>query len=330
MNRLTVPTKTEHHESDLIEVERLTRTFGTHVALAGVTFGVPRGTVVGLLGKNGAGKSTTLRLLAGVVRPDSGRIVLDGIDSADAPRAARQKIGYLPESAPLYPELRVEEHLFFRAAQKGIRWRERAQQVKRALSLAGAWHLRDVRCGHLSRGLRQRVGLADALLPESPILLLDEPTAGLDPNQTRETRETIRKLGETCTIIVSTHILAEVDALCESAIVIDRGRVVAHGTVSELHALGQSSRLFVTFRASPEQVELAISDCAAECLSRQELAPGVQQLELGCPAGTDIDTLAEIVTAAAARRGIAVREVQRRTASLDQVFAELTEPEERC
>jgi ABC-2 type transport system ATP-binding protein len=308
----------------MIDVERIGKTFGSHVALSDVTFRVPRGTVVGLLGKNGAGKTTTLRILAGVIRPTSGRVLVDGLDSAQDPLSARSRIGYLAESAPLYPELRVLEHLLFRAAQKRVARRDRHERVKQALSSVGAWQLRDCCCAQLSRGLRQRVGLADALLAEPPILLLDEPTAGLDPSQTRETRELIRKLGQTGTIILSTHLLAEVDAVCDSAIVIDRGTVVAEGSLSELHALGHCSELMLTLRTSTAQAEAALRDAPAQCIVVEDLDRGIVRVTLSCPAEMHLDELAEVVTSLVARHGIPVREVLRKTASLEQIFSELT------
>lgn len=310
----------------MIEVERISKSYGERVALSDVTFGLPRNSVVGLLGRNAAGKTTTLRILAGVIRPTVGRVTIDGIDAVHAPIQQRAMVGYLPESAPLYPELRVLEHLLFRAAQKGILRRDRAACAKRALSDAGAWHLRDVHCGHLSRGLRQRVGLADAILAEPRVLLLDEPTAGLDPNQTAETRSLIRRLGQSSTVVVSTHILAEVDAMCDSALVIHQGKLVAQGTLAELHALGQSSELMLTLRCSADVARATLG--ALETPHVEELEPGVVRVTLSRPAAMSLDQLAEGATLAVTRQGIPIREVVRKSASLEQIFAELTNPRE--
>ncbi len=315
--------------STMIAVDRVSKAYGTRVALSDVTFRVSSGTVLGLLGRNGAGKTTTLRILAGVTRPTTGTVSIGGIDGALASVQLRGKLGYLPESAPLYPELRVAEHLLFRAAQKGVSRRKRPDQVKRALSSVGAWQLRDTCCAHLSRGMRQRVGLADAILSEPPVLLLDEPTAGLDPNQTRETRELIRNLGQSSTVVVSTHILAEVDALCDSAMVIDQGKIVAEGTLAELYALGRSTELTLTLRTSVERALSILGNGIATRIAVEELELGIVRVLLGAPPEMNIEQFAEQVTLAVSSQGIPLREVAKKTASLEQIFAELTVHEEQ-
>lgn len=313
----------------MIDVERLTKHFGTHVALSEVTFHVPQGSVVGLLGKNGAGKSTTLRILSGASRPTSGRIRLDGVDTQDKPIQTRQQVGYLAESAPLYPELRVEEHLRFRAAQKGLTGARKRERISRTLDAVDAHPWRDVLCGQLSRGMRQRVGLADALLNEPRVLLLDEPTAGLDPSQTRETRDLIRGFGESCTVIVSTHILAEVDAMCDSAIVIDEGRVVAQGSLSTLYALGQSSALSLTLRADVTHARAALEHFPDATIEVEPIAPDILRAIVTPPMSEALETFAEAVVAQLVSVGIGVQEVTRRRATLEQVFSALTLKEER-
>lgn len=313
----------------MIQVERLSKTYGTHVALRDVTFQVSQGHVVGLLGRNGAGKTTTLRILAGVLRPTDGRVLFDGLDCASAPAQARASVGYLPEAAPLYTELRVEEHLLARAAQRGIAARERHERVSHALDQVNAQGVRHVLGANLSRGMRQRVAMADALLKDVPILLLDEPTAGLDPAQTRETRELIRRLGETRTVVVSTHLLAEVEVLCDSAIVIDRGAVVGQGSLTELRQLSRSTELSMTLRTTRANAEEALRELGAPIIQFEEPEPGIVRIALGCPEGADLDTLAESATRAVTSRGIPVRELSRTSASLEQIFAALTSPEEK-
>jgi ABC-2 type transport system ATP-binding protein len=314
----------------VIEVERVSKAYGTQFALSDITFRVSSGTVLGLLGRNGAGKTTTLRILAGVTRPTTGSVSIDGINGPQSSVQLRGSLGYLPESAPLYPELRVAEHLVFRAALKGIPRRKRHEQVKRALSRVGAWQLRDRCCAHLSRGMRQRVGLADAILAEPKVLLLDEPTAGLDPNQTRETRELIRSLRPTSTVVVSTHLLAEVDALCDSAIVIDYGRIVAEGTLPELYAMGRSTELVLTMRSSAERARSVLEDGFATHVVVESLEPGIVRAVVGCPPDTGVEYFAERVTLAITSQGIPLREVTKRTPSLEQIFAELTAHEEQA
>ena len=218
----------------MIVVENLVKYYGEYQAVRGVSFQVPKGQVVGFLGPNGAGKSTTMRILAGYLTATSGRARIDGKDVFWDPIAARRSIGYMPENCPLYPEMRVEEYLKFRAGLKGLGWSARRKRIDYVLQRC--W-LKDVRrqlVGTLSKGYRQRVGLADALLADPPVLILDEPTAGLDPTQIRETRKLIRELGQEHTMLLSTHILSVVEMACDSAIIIYQGAVVANGTLADL------------------------------------------------------------------------------------------------
>jgi ABC-2 type transport system ATP-binding protein len=218
----------------MIHVENLTKYYGDYAAVRGVSFSVPGGQVVGFLGPNGAGKSTTMRILAGYLAATSGTATVDGLDVFWQSVEVRRRIGYMPESCPLYPELRVEEYLRFRAGIKGLTRPKRRSRI--AYVLERCW-LTDVRrqlIGTLSKGYRQRVGLADALLADPPVLILDEPTAGLDPAQIRETRGLIRELGRHHTILLSTHILPEVEMTCGRVIIIANGSVAAEGALDEL------------------------------------------------------------------------------------------------
>ena len=224
----------------MIHVSNLTKYYGDYAAIRDVSFDIDRGQVVGFLGPNGAGKTTTMRILAGFLTATSGTATIDGLDVFWKPLEVRRKIGYLPENCPLYPELRVTEYLTFRAGIKGLHGREAKKRVEAVL--ARAW-LKDVRrqlVGTLSKGYRQRVGLADTLLADPPVLILDEPTAGLDPAQIRETRKLIRELGQQHTLLLSTHILSEVEMTCETIIIIDRGQVVAAGPLAELRRKHQN------------------------------------------------------------------------------------------
>jgi ABC-2 type transport system ATP-binding protein len=216
----------------MIEVEQLTKYYGEYPAVRDVSFLVPRGRVVGFLGPNGAGKSTTMRILAGFLTASRGAARIAGHDVFRDPLAVRRQIGYMPESCPLYPELRVDEYLRFRAGLKGL---DRATTRVRMDYVTQRCWLGDVRrqlIGTLSKGFRQRVGLADALLADPPVLILDEPTAGLDPTQIRETRKLIRELGDQHTMLLSTHILSEVEMACDSVIIIDQGEVKEDGTLA--------------------------------------------------------------------------------------------------
>ena len=218
----------------MIVVEQLTKYYGEYPAVRGVSFEVPKGRVVGFLGPNGAGKSTTMRILAGYLTATSGRASIAGFDVFSDPIAVRRRIGYMPESCPLYGELRVTEYLKFRAGLKGLGWSARRKRIDYVIERCWLSDVRRQLVGTLSKGYRQRVGLADALLADPPVLILDEPTSGLDPAQIRETRKLIRELGSQHTILLSTHILSEVEMTCDAVVVIDRGQVVEEGSLADV------------------------------------------------------------------------------------------------
>jgi ABC-2 type transport system ATP-binding protein len=312
----------------MIEVEHLTKDYGTVVAVRDLSFQVDPGQVVGFVGPNGAGKSTTLRILAGYLGATSGRVRVAGHDVATESLAARRALGYLPETSPLYPELRVREYLACRAQLKRVPRAERRRAVSRALALSRAEEMADTLILHLSRGYRQRVGLADALLASPPLLILDEPTAGLDPNQIREMRSLIRELGREHTILVSTHILSEVEVTCDRAIVIDRGRVVAEGTLGELGALRRASR-FLLVVADPERLaEAMLADVPGVGSVSVRAEGDLTELELGLTDRGEPGQVLETAVARLVARGIGVRELRPARARLEDVFAQLTQPEE--
>ena len=218
----------------MIHVSKLTKFYGDHAAIRNVSFDVARGKVVGFLGPNGAGKTTTMRILAGFLTATSGTATVDGLDVFWKPLEVRRRIGYMPENCPLYPEMRVTEYLRFRAGIKGLHGFDASKRVEHVLNRCWLTDVRRQLVGTLSKGYRQRVGLADTLLTDPPVLILDEPTAGLDPMQIRETRKLIAELGREHTLLLSTHILSEVEMTCEQIIIIDRGEVVAAGELEEL------------------------------------------------------------------------------------------------
>jgi ABC-2 type transport system ATP-binding protein len=236
----------------LISVRGVTKDYGGArsgpPALDDVSFEVGRAEIVGLLGPNGAGKTTLMRILSCFLAPTRGTAVLNGCSISDDTRAVRRALGYLPEAVPLPPEMRVTEYLDFRAALKGVTRGKRRAAVDEAIGVAGLSDRRAQIIGTLSRGYRQRVGLADALLARPPILILDEPTVGLDPNQIRDTRALIRDLGRERTVLLSTHILSEVEALAGRIVILDRGRVKAAGTLDELKAAHASASLDEIFQ----------------------------------------------------------------------------------
>jgi len=232
----------------MIQVKNLTKYYGDYPAVRDVSFKVEKGQIVGFLGPNGAGKSTTMRILAGYITATSGTATIDGRDVFWDPIEARSRIGYLPESCPLYTEMRVEEYLRFRGGLKNMAVHLCESRLEYVLERC--W-LKDVRrqlIGTLSKGYRQRVGLADALLANPPVLILDEPTVGLDPVQIRETRKLIKELGNQHTILLSTHILPEVEMTCNTVILIHQGVVAAQGSLDEVrsaHGCNSLEEVFV-------------------------------------------------------------------------------------
>lgn len=234
----------------MIEVKDLVKTYGSKRAVNGVTFTVRRGEILGFLGPNGAGKSTTMKMITGFLRPDAGTATVDGVDVTADPVAVKRKLGYLPESAPAYPEMTVAEFLGFIAEVRGFRTPQtRRIQVDRAVALTHLEPVRHQTIETLSKGFKQRVGFAQALLHDPPALVLDEPTDGLDPNQKNEVRTLIRNMAAAKAVILSTHILEEVDAICTRVIIISQGRIVADETPAALRARQPGARLDEIFRS---------------------------------------------------------------------------------
>jgi ABC-2 type transport system ATP-binding protein len=222
----------------MIAIENLSKNYGDTEALRGVSFHVPRGQVVGFLGPNGAGKSTTMKILTGYVDKTAGSVTVGGIDVANDPVEARKKIGYLPESNPLYDEMMVQEYLEWTADMRSIRPSERQSRIGGAAEKCGLGPVLGKTIAELSKGYRQRVGLAQAILHDPDLLILDEPTTGLDPNQVLEIRDLIKELGQEKTVLMSTHILPEVQATCSRVLIINDGQVVADDTPDQLSDAG--------------------------------------------------------------------------------------------
>jgi len=245
-------------ECHVIEALNLTRMFGAVVAVSNLSFCVRPGEAVGLLGPNGAGKTTTFRLLTGSLSASSGDIRIMGRRLADSPIEARRHIGYMPENAPLYPEMTAGEYLTFRAELAGVRGKRRRQLSLDAAERADASSELGTAIGHLSKGFRQRVALAAALIGRPEVLLLDEPTAGLDPNQVEDVRDLVRELAKERAVLVSTHILSEVEATCERALVLSQGKLVLEGRLAELQRPPEGEYV-IRVRAARAEVEGAIA-----------------------------------------------------------------------
>ena len=228
----------------MIEVSHVSRNFGDFRAVNDVSFSIPTGQIVGLLGPNGAGKTTTMRMITGFLAPSAGSVKIDGIDITENPVEAKRKIGYMPESAPLYGEMIVEDYLRYIAEIYG---QNPEEKVPLLCKECGLKEVMSKNISELSRGNRQRVALAHALMNDPEILILDEPTSGLDPNQVEDVRSIIREIGKTRTVIVSTHILSEVETICSRAIIISGGKLVADSSIEELkNSIGTSSTVYIT------------------------------------------------------------------------------------
>ncbi len=239
----------------MIEVSHVSRKFGSFRAVNDVSFSIPTGQIVGLLGPNGAGKTTTMRMITGFLAPSEGQIFIDGEDITKAPVESKKKIGYMPESAPLYGEMIVEDYLKYIAQMHG---ENPAEKVPALCKECGLKEVMSKNISELSRGNRQRVSLAHALMADPEILILDEPTSGLDPNQVEDVRAIIREIGKTRTVIISTHILSEVETLCSRAIIISGGKVVADSSIENLkNSIGSSTTVFVEFDGNAKNAESA-------------------------------------------------------------------------
>ena len=245
----------------MIKAENLRKTFGEKVAVNDLSFEVEKGEVLGFLGPNGAGKSTTMRMITGFIMPDSGNAHIGDHSIVQSPEAAKSLIGYLPENAPSYPDMTVQGFLRFAAEVRGLSGTGRDKAVDHSVDLCFLEPVKYQSIDTLSKGYRHRACLAQALLHDPEVLVLDEPTDGLDPNQKHEARQLIKRLGESKAIIFSTHILEEVDAACSRAIIIDQGKIVANGTPTELHEQSSTGKLDDLFReltmADTEQQEAA-------------------------------------------------------------------------
>ena len=310
----------------MIEVRNLTKRYGRVLAVDNISFDVAKGTIVGFLGPNGAGKSTTLKIITCYQPATSGTVKVGGSDVLAESLAVRQKIGYMPESVPLYPEMRVRELLMFRAALHDIPRADRAAAVDKAGERCWLSKPEDMmrrRVGELSRGYKQRVGLAEALLHNPPVLVLDEPTIGLDPTQIREMRKVITELGENHTIILSSHILAEVEQTCRQLIIIAGGRIAAAGTPAELRRrVTGPSRILAELRGA-EDADMTKAVGALAGVQDVECSRAGNWSRLTIQADEQSDNRAEIHKLAA-DKGWQLRELRREVGSLEDFFVQIT------
>ncbi len=311
----------------MISVQKLVKRYDGHLAVDGVSFEVARGEIVGFLGPNGAGKSTTLRILAGVLGMTSGHVEVAGHDIQAAPHEAKKLLGYMPEAAPLYTEMRVAEYLTFRAELKGVPRGKRAPFVDDAMQKANVADVASTTIGKLSKGYRQRVGLADALVARPPLLILDEPTAGLDPNQIREVRRVIRDLGKEHTVLLSTHILSEVEHTCGKVVVIAKGKLIASGTLEEIQTKRRPRGLSVDVYGDAARARVLVGGVDGATKVKAEAHGDVSRVTCTWAKGLALDAIAtatERVVAALVHDKLGVRAVHPIGSSLEEAFAELT------
>lgn len=304
----------------MIEVRDLCKDYGPHRAIHSLNFTVRKGEVVGFLGPNGAGKSTTMKIITGFMAPTSGQALIAGFDVFENPIEVKKRIGYLPEVPPVYTDMYVRDYLRFVARLKGVARDQVEAGVNRAIEKTNLGDVQKRLIGHLSKGFRQRVGIAQAIVSNPEVLILDEPTVGLDPKQMHEIRELIRELRGDHTIILSTHILPEVQATCEKAIIINKGRIVAEDTIANLSTLEKGqSRLFVRLRREIQDLKKVLADI-----------DGVMQVEAGVsPKEWRIDVRGsdETVDAVSSRlvtEGYGLLEFSPSKVDLEDVFLKLT------
>ena len=312
-------------EPPMIRAEGLVKRYGELVAVDGASFSIARGEIVGFLGPNGAGKTTTMRMLVGALHPDHGSASIAGHDLASDPLEARRRVGYLPEHTPLYREMRVDRYLGFVATVRGFGARARRAAVERVLHAADLEDHAGRRIRTLSKGYRQRVGLAQALVPDPDVLVLDEPTSGLDPAEIVRIRERIVALAETKTVLLSTHVLPEVEEVCRRAIIIAAGRIVADGPLAELGA-EEAPALVVTLEtdAPREEVHTVLAEVPGVGVveTRGGASPG--RLRVRLEVQGDRWEVARGVTALAASRGWAPVELSHEVPTLERVFLSRT------
>jgi ABC-2 type transport system ATP-binding protein len=307
----------------MIQVENLTKRYAGGEAVRGISFSVEKGEVVGFLGPNGAGKSTTMRMLTGYLPATDGQIEVAGAKLPEESLLVRQRIGYMPENVPLYPEMRVEEFLQYRGRLKRVPRGEIQHRVGLVLDQCGLTEVRKKIIGSLSKGFRQRVGLADALVHNPMLLILDEPTAGLDPHQIRSFRELIKELGQDRTILLSTHILSEVEMVCRRAIIINRGKIEASDTLANLEKRVQAGALQIEVKADPAGAKQRLSGIA-EVSSVVELNRAGDWISFEVTAAPGKDIRGE-VDGLIKKENWPLREFRREKARLEDVFVELTQ-----
>lgn len=306
----------------MISVRNLTKRYGSFVAVDDITFDVDRGGVVGFLGPNGAGKTTTIRILTCYHPATSGSATVAGFDVFSQSIDVRRRVGYLPESTPLYPEMRVREYLQFRGKLRGMSRDDRESAVKRVAERCWLGDFIDRPIGNLSKGMRQRVGLAEAIMHDPDVLVLDEPTIGLDPTQIRETRNLIRELGQRHTVLLSSHILHEVEQVCDRTVIIAGGKIVAQGSPAELRSrFDAQGKVVAEVKAPEKELEQGLRSLAGVRNVGVEMNNGWARVTVESGGERDVR---EDVFKLSTSKGWTLRELRREGATLEDFFISVT------
>ncbi len=311
----------------MIQVENLVKKYGSHIAVNNLSFTIEKGKIYGFLGPNGAGKSTTMNMITGYIGATGGTIKIDGIDILENPEKAKKKIGYLPEIPPLYTDMSVKDYLLFAAELKGLKKTEKMENVERVVKMVAIKEVESRLIRNLSKGYRQRVGFAQAILGFPEVIILDEPTVGLDPKQMIEIRDLIKELGKKHTVILSSHILSEVSAVCDQILIMSKGRLVAQDTPENLeHLMEKEQTIHATIRGEKERIDKALEEAtwihSFSCrYENQENQENSYEYDIVAPKQKDIR---EPLFYLLAEQKLPIIELHSSMASLEDVFIELT------
>ena len=309
----------------MIEVKNVTKKYGNFVAVDNISFNIKEGEIIGLLGPNGAGKSTTMNMIAGFIEQTEGEIIIDGYDMLKKPKKAKKEIGYMPEGVPLYTDLTVKEFVSYMAQIKKVDRKIRKEQIEKTIEETGLKDVEKKLIKNLSRGYKQRVSMAGALVGKPKILILDEPTVGLDPKQITEIRELIKKLGKTHTVILSSHILSEVSQICNKVIIINKGKIVAIDTPQNLeNAVSKNNNIYVTIEDPENKIE-TVKDKIEGIKDIKLVATNDDGTKHYCIESEGEKDLRKTIFAEFAKENITIYEMKKQDVTLEDAFIELIE-----
>ena len=311
----------------MIQVKNLSKYYGEKIGVQDIDFTVARGEIMGLLGPNGSGKTTIMKIMTGHLPPSAGTVIVDGYDILTAPKEVTGRIGFLPEAPPLYPEMKVAEYLHFCATIKGVQRGRRNERVGQTMKMVSVADVRDRLIRNLSKGYKQRVGLAQAMISDPPILILDEPTVGLDPKQITEVRQLIARLGQERTVVLSSHMLAEVGMVCRRLVILNKGRIAAMDTTEKLASgIADTGRFLLTVKAAPDETGQVLASVGG--IRSFRLLEAVPQANKGyCSFVIENDKNSEArenLSRALAGRGIPIIEMRSAGVTLEETFLQLT------